>query len=233
MTPKDDDAARNPLTDLHVGIVGLGLMGGSLAMALRGRVARLTAIDVGYPATWEGVNRTQATVLARYGITGMTLYDGSGLSRSDRVTARAVVTLLVLVQVSGIGDSLANASQPSLNPTEASPRVEAIADGLILESHPYGMAAGPDGWLWVADAGANDLLRVNPATGEIALVTAFDGLPGAFPNPRRNDAVTPPWYVGIKSEKTVHRALAGHGNRTKRAPGSLQGGQHKKRHYTF
>ncbi len=62
-------------------------------------------------------------------------------------------------------------------------------DGLILESHPYGMAAGPDGWLWVADAGANDLLRVNPATGEIVLVTAFDGLPGAFPNPRRNDAV--------------------------------------------
>ena len=45
MTPKDDDAARNPLTDLHVGIVGLGLMGGSLALALRGRVARLTAIE--------------------------------------------------------------------------------------------------------------------------------------------------------------------------------------------
>jgi len=61
-------------------------------------LARLTAIDVGYPATWEGVNRMQATVLARYGITGMTLYDGSGLSRSDRVTARAVVTLLRTVR---------------------------------------------------------------------------------------------------------------------------------------
>ncbi|MCO5179910.1 MAG: prephenate dehydrogenase/arogenate dehydrogenase family protein [Candidatus Promineofilum sp.] len=44
MTPKDD-AVRNSLIDLRVGIVGLGLMGGSLALALRGRVARLTAIE--------------------------------------------------------------------------------------------------------------------------------------------------------------------------------------------
>jgi prephenate dehydrogenase len=33
------------LLDLHVAIVGLGLMGGSLALALRGRVARLYGID--------------------------------------------------------------------------------------------------------------------------------------------------------------------------------------------
>jgi sugar lactone lactonase YvrE len=62
-------------------------------------------------------------------------------------------------------------------------------DGLILEAHPYAIAAGPDGWLWVADAGGNDLLRVDPASGEVALVAAFDGLPGGFPNPDRNNAV--------------------------------------------
>jgi|AMZC01.1.fsa_nt_AMZC01000610.1_1 sugar lactone lactonase YvrE len=62
-------------------------------------------------------------------------------------------------------------------------------DGLIFEAHPYGLAAGPDGWLWVADAGANALLRVNPATGEVVLVTSFGGLPGGFPNPNRNNAV--------------------------------------------
>ncbi len=62
-------------------------------------------------------------------------------------------------------------------------------DGLILEAHPYGLAAGPDGWLWVADAGANALLRVNPDTGEVVLVAAFGGLPGGFPNPNRNNAV--------------------------------------------
>ncbi len=59
-------------------------------------------------------------------------------------------------------------------------------DGLILEAHPYGIAAGPDGWLWVADAGANALLRVDPASGAIELVAAFEeGLPGGFPNPNR------------------------------------------------
>jgi hypothetical protein len=26
------------------------------------------------------------------------------------------------------------------------------SDGLVLESHPYGVTAGPDGWLWIADS---------------------------------------------------------------------------------
>jgi sugar lactone lactonase YvrE len=62
-------------------------------------------------------------------------------------------------------------------------------DGLILESHPYGITAGPDGWLWMADAGANTLMRINPESGEIESVVTFDGLPGPFPNPARNDAM--------------------------------------------
>ncbi len=62
-------------------------------------------------------------------------------------------------------------------------------DGFIPDTHPYGLTAGPDGWLWVADAGANDLYRVNPETGEIVLVAVFDALPGAFPNPARNGAM--------------------------------------------
>lgn len=62
-------------------------------------------------------------------------------------------------------------------------------DGLILESHPYGITAGPDGALWVADAGANTLLRVDPDSGDAELVATFEGLPGPFPNPARNDAM--------------------------------------------
>ncbi|MEW6579456.1 MAG: ScyD/ScyE family protein [Chloroflexota bacterium] len=62
-------------------------------------------------------------------------------------------------------------------------------EGVILDTHPYGLAAGTDGWLWVADAGANDLYRVNPDTGEIVLVAVFDALPGVFPNPARNGAM--------------------------------------------
>lgn len=62
-------------------------------------------------------------------------------------------------------------------------------DGTIRDSHPYGITPGPDGWLWVADAGGNALLRVDPASGTIETVTAFAGLPGVFPNPFRNDAM--------------------------------------------
>ena len=58
-------------------------------------------------------------------------------------------------------------------------------DGANVHSHPYGMAVGPDGMIYVADAGANDLLRVNPSTGAISTVTAFP----PFPN---NTGVGPP-----------------------------------------
>ncbi len=40
-----NETSDDPLRGLRVGIMGLGLMGGSLALALRGRVARLLAIE--------------------------------------------------------------------------------------------------------------------------------------------------------------------------------------------
>ncbi|MFQ5856042.1 MAG: ScyD/ScyE family protein, partial [Anaerolineae bacterium] len=48
---------------------------------------------------------------------------------------------------------------------------------------------GPDGNLWVADAAGNDLLKIDPTTGEIELVAVFDGVPGPFPNPNRGGAM--------------------------------------------
>lgn len=57
-----------------------------------------------------------------------------------------------------------------------------------VDTHPYGLAVGPDGLLWVADAGANDLLKVDPATGAVELVAVIPALPGPFPNPGRGDA---------------------------------------------
>lgn len=56
-------------------------------------------------------------------------------------------------------------------------------DGSVIETHPYGMAVGPDGLLWVADAGANTLLRVDVNSGAVELLATFEPLPGAFPNP--------------------------------------------------
>lgn len=51
-----------------------------------------------------------------------------------------------------------------------------------LESHPYGMAVNADGMLYVADAAANAIWRVDTETGEVETLVAFDGLPGVFPS---------------------------------------------------
>lgn len=62
-----------------------------------------------------------------------------------------------------------------------------------IESHPYGIAHGPDGLLYVADAAANTLLSINPETGETTTVAAFEGMPGVFPNQwRGGEPITDP-----------------------------------------
>ncbi len=62
-------------------------------------------------------------------------------------------------------------------------------DGHVVESHPYGMSVGPDGMLYVADAGANTLLKINPTSGAVTLVAVFDGIPSPIPNPGRGGAL--------------------------------------------
>lgn len=71
-------------------------------------------------------------------------------------------------------------------------------DGFIRESHPYGLLAGPDGRLWIADAGANTVLAVDPANGELELIATLDGVPAPFPNPARAERMeTDPVPTGI------------------------------------
>ena len=60
-------------------------------------------------------------------------------------------------------------------------------DGLVTDSHPYGLAASPDGDLWVTDAGANTLLSIDPLTGRTSLVAVFEGVPSPLPSAARNN----------------------------------------------
>ena len=62
-------------------------------------------------------------------------------------------------------------------------------DGFVLESHPYGLTAGPDGFLYVAEAGANTLVRVDPVNRTAEVVAVFEGIPGPLPNPYRGGAL--------------------------------------------
>jgi sugar lactone lactonase YvrE len=67
-----------------------------------------------------------------------------------------------------------------------------------LESHPYGIASGPDGLLYVADAAANALISVDPASGETTTVAVFEGMPGVFPNPfRGGELIRDPVPTGV------------------------------------
>jgi len=83
-------------------------------------------------------------------------------------------------------------------------------DGFVLESHPYGMTVGPDGLLYVADAGANTLLQVNPASGAISVVAVFDGVPSPLPNPGRGGALESdpvPTGVTFGTDGTIYVSL--------------------------
>lgn len=86
-------------------------------------------------------------------------------------------------------------------------------DGLQTDSHPYGLTANPDaGLLWVADAGGNALLSVDPISGTVSLVTAFEGLPAAAPNAARNNESTTdpvPTAVVAKDGKLFVSLLSG------------------------
>ncbi|RAG82667.1 D-alanyl-D-alanine carboxypeptidase/D-alanyl-D-alanine-endopeptidase [Streptacidiphilus pinicola] len=60
--------------------------------------ARLTALAVGQPADWQGATRAVLAEVARYHVplSGVHLYDGSGLSRDDRMTASALASMAAL-----------------------------------------------------------------------------------------------------------------------------------------
>lgn len=59
---------------------------------------RLVARKAGFPATWAGAAAAQRAVLKSQGVDlgASTLYDGSGLSRADRLTAAQLVAVLTL-----------------------------------------------------------------------------------------------------------------------------------------
>ena len=83
-------------------------------------------------------------------------------------------------------------------------------DGHVVDSHPYGLTAGPDGRLWVADAGANTLLAVDVETGEVTLEAVFDGLPSPLPNPLRGNALEMdpvPTAIAFDDEGTAYVSL--------------------------
>jgi sugar lactone lactonase YvrE len=71
-----------------------------------------------------------------------------------------------------------------------------------LESHPYDITVGMDGMLYVTDAAANNLVRIDPESGEVEDVAVFDALPGVFPSQfRGGELLTDPVPTGVVVEE--------------------------------
>jgi len=58
-------------------------------------------------------------------------------------------------------------------------------DKQAIESNPFGLAAGPDGKLWLLDSAGNDLLKIDPSTGAVQIVAVFEMVPSPIPNAER------------------------------------------------
>ena len=132
-------------------------------------VAALPSILVGQEATGG----------ARLALVGDTLYATNGVW-SEASAGDAPPLTAAVVKLGGDAPSeVANiwTFESAQNP-----------DGFVKESHPYGLTAGEDGMLYVADAGANDLIQVDPESGEVTLLATFVGIPGPLPNPNRGGA---------------------------------------------
>lgn len=59
-----------------------------------------------------------------------------------------------------------------------------------IDSNLGGIAIGTDGLIYVVDSGGNDIFTIDPATGDLALLAVFEGLPtpDGGPNPTRGGA---------------------------------------------
>lgn len=83
-------------------------------------------------------------------------------------------------------------------------------DGFIVDTNPWGLALGADGNLYATDAGGNDLLRVNPATGQIGVVAVLPGQPFQQPNPTRggrNEVDPVPTGVATGADGSIYVGL--------------------------
>lgn len=71
-------------------------------------------------------------------------------------------------------------------------------DSLLVDSNPFGLAAGSEGDLWITDAAANTLLKLDPESGELSLVTVFEAIPSPIPNPNHDGRMeTDPVPTGV------------------------------------
>lgn len=147
-----------------------------------GRVVRVTpdgtATDVAR-TTSVFVPGLEATAGGKFAVVNGAVYVTNGVWNAAHSGARPTGASSVL-QV-GAGDPAEIASAFAFEAANNPDGVPAEQGG--VDSHAYGAAAGPDGKVYVTDAGANTLLRLDPATKALSLVAVFAPLQNPNPMP--------------------------------------------------
>jgi serine-type D-Ala-D-Ala carboxypeptidase/endopeptidase (penicillin-binding protein 4) len=118
-------------------------------------LARQVAVATGAPASFAGAAGAETRVLRGLGVTGVHLFDGSGLSPRDRIAPAALVALISLAS---------SAAQPALRPA---------ITGLPVAGFSGTLAPGGSVF---AEAGPAALGLVRAKTGNLDTVAALAGL---------------------------------------------------------
>ena len=150
---------------------------GNTAQVIQIAPSGAQTVTVNLPSLLQGM---EATGGARLALLNDTLYATTGVWLED-AGSEAPPNIAIVAKIDG--DQVTEVANLWNLERDQNP------GGFIQEAHPYGLAAGPDGNLWVADAGANDLLKIDPATGQVEVVAVFDGVPSPLPNEARDGAM--------------------------------------------
>ncbi len=116
-------------------------------------LARQVALAAGQPASYSGGAQAVTAELARLGLSGLHLVDGSGLSPQDAIAPATLVSILELA-----------AARPGLRP---------LLDGLPVAGFSGTLAAGESVF---AGIGGAALGSVRAKTGNLGTVTSLAGL---------------------------------------------------------
>ncbi len=153
---------------------------------------RQTALAQGRPPTWAGGAAAARQTLADFGIStkGLVLKDGSGLSRADRLTTRAISQLLTLVRS---GDD---------------PRLQGVEGWLPVAGRTGTL--GPYTSRYVTRPSSCAAGRVHAKTGTLTGALALSGVAVGVDGRRRvfSIIVNHPPYSSF-SQLTIRRAMDG------------------------
>ena len=191
-------------------VVGEG-EGGEEPPPTRGTSGQVTAITPMAPSRWSSTGCHPMAASVRSGSspgrTSLTITLGGGAPAVAEMLGEAVEPLLFENSVVSIDLATGDATTIAyLGRYE----VDNNPDGTDINPNLYQLAEGPDGLLYVADAGGNTIYTVDPATGSfelLSVVPPLSVLTGGSPVAVEEDRQPVPLGVGFDASGQLYVSL--------------------------